>query len=1067
MVLGLSHLRKKKSHGRRRCARFIYRVQLLEIKPWFSSQQALASNQPIGADSFILRWHRGSHRAGLAQSNIAFCAKPDGTIPFDHAFELPVTLHCSSSSATFEEKLIVFTLLDAEHSAGPPVARGSLNLAAFGASGMDISGPLTSTVRVPLILCRHVTSKVVIPNLYILITPSVCKRTCFGEGEFQSKAQSVLYKYLPTQTVHLLRKREVSPPPLDSSSRQALVAALLEEEGDHQEEEEEAELEPFTDDESSSGLHTPRGESSFDAHPETNIMAVKDKIVAKDSISPPLSSRISVAQVAWTPTPRRQGLDEATASLRAPPDFYNSSKKDFITLSQDSSGTLSAPCSASIVKETQHEHIKPHSDYYQGLDSDDKGHANDPSLSLQTVARKQQDVNVRAGHLAEKRGPSTENYHDQCDFKPADLKMQRHPQGDNSNGNFQHVIEAEALRQRIISQLHENRLLKFDFDAGLMADDDDFPVEEDINVLEEARRKFAEGADKRNAEVTKRLLEETKMKLIDVETKLFSASEKVSFLQLCIGALEGELQDVATIEMFVFSTVAEHGEAPHSVLVCACYLTKLLINTVTNWSHHRWASLMRSTVSGLLLASRACGQDVARLTFWWSNVLALRYALVSSCSNNLEISTGPEYVVALEASEDCTPANPEMSVLEDNSAVHKLGQGDLSDGASFITALEKVEASIYIKVVEAVWWQVFAPLTHKIADPSEKKVDKDDARCRTDCESTARVFDLEDGVQQNASIDIWKRAFLDGLEKLCPVLSGGNICSCVSGLPRVVIEECVARLDVLMFNAILPIPESELSRKPTSAVLFEAELLPISPRHMTFGAGMQLKNVVGTWSTWLTILLEKLTNSPGISANDESRRFISFPLLKALADLLMLPRDMVADKSVRKEVCPVLTLPVIRRIMSMVEPDDFAPDAVSPSLLAALNAEIEMEKRMLGDVDRKGFSADGLALEPTVTYRPHSATFKALTDTLMSIISKWAAQDGDVLHDLKTRSGDLVQNLREVMLGTLITTNPDEFQDTEKHKTFGVPLHRYKLVEELWFPESTSKAPSNGNSEDC
>ncbi|MCO5559934.1 hypothetical protein L7F22_013538 [Adiantum nelumboides] len=1015
MVLGLSHLRKKKSHGRRRCARFIYRVQLLEIKPWFSSQQALASNQPIGADSFILRWHRGSHRAGLAQSNIAFDAKPDGTIPFHHAFELPVTLYCSSSSATFEEKLIGFTLLDAEHSVGPPIARGSFNLAAYGASGMDISGPTTSTVRVPLILCRQVTSKVVIPNLHILITPSVCKRTCFGEGEFQSKAQSVL-QYLPTQTVHLLRKREVAPPLLDNSSRQALVAALLEEEGEHQEEEEEAELEPFTDDESSSGLHTPHGESSFVAHPETNIMAVEDKIVAKDSISPPLSSRKSVAQVAWTPTPRRQGLDEATASLRAPSDFYNSSKEDFITLSQDSSGTLSAPCSASTVKETQHEHIKPHGDYYQGLDSDDKAHTNDPSLSLQTVAHKQQDVNVRAGHLAEKRGLSTGNYHDQCDFKPADLKMQRHPQGDTNNDNFQHVIEAEALRQRIISQLHENRLLKFDFDAGLMADDDDFPVEEDINVLEEARRKFAEGADKRNAEVTKRLLEETKMKLIDVETKLFSASEKVSFLQLCIGALEGELQDVATIEMFVFSTVAEHGEAPNSVLVCACHLTKLLINTVTNWSHHRWASLMRSTVSGLLLASRACGQDVARLTFWWSNVLALRYALVSSCSNNLAVSTGPEYAGALEASEDCTPANPEMFVLEDNSAVHKLGHVDWSDGASFITALEEVEATIYIKVVEAVWWQT-------------------------------------------------------GL-KNCPVLSGGKICSCVSGLPRVVIEECVARLDVLMFNAILPISESELSRKPMSAVLFEGDLLPISPRHMTFGAGMQLKNVVGTWSTWLTILLEKLTNSSGMSANDESRRFISFPLLKALADLLMLPRDMVATslyvKRLACDVCPVLTLPVIRRIMSMVEPDDFAPDAVSPSLLAALNAEqIEMEKRMLGDVDRKGFSADGLALEPTVTYRPHSATFKDLTEsTLMSIISKWAAQDGNVLHDLKTKSGDLVQNLHEVMLGTLIRTNPDEFQDAEKHKTFGVPLHRYKLVEELWIPESTSKAPSNVVSED-
>ncbi|KAI5075174.1 hypothetical protein GOP47_0009250 [Adiantum capillus-veneris] len=1077
MVLGLSHLRKRKIHSRRCRARFIYRLQLIEIKPWFSSQQTLASSQSISVESFILRWHRGSRRSGLAQNNVDHrTAKPDdSTIPFNHAFELPVTLHCSSPAA-FEEKLIVFTLLDAQYSAGPPVARGSLNLAAYGASGIDINGPVTSTVRIPLILCRHVTSKVVVPHLHILITPRLCKSGCFGEGEFQSKAHSIT-RYLPTQTVCLLRKRDSSPPPLDSSSRQALVAALLKEEGEHQEEEEEAELEPFTDDESSSGLHTPHEKSTFDVHPKANIMAIEDKIL-RDSNSPPLSSRISAAQVAWTPTPKRHGLDEAMAPLRTASEFYHSSKEDFITLYQDRTGTLSLPCSASIVKEIQHEHFKPRS--HQGLDSDDKksSHANDSSSSLQMVDHMHPDVNIRAGHPVEIRGTTpTEIYHDHSNFEPTDLKMQRHPKGDSDTGNFDHATEAEALRKRIISQLHENRLLRLSFedlDTDLMADNDEFNVEEDINVLEEARRKFAEGADKRNAEVTKRLLEETKTKLIDLEAKLFTASEKVSFLQLCMGALEGELQDVATIEMSVFSTVVEHGESPNSVLVCACQLTKLLIHAITNWSQQRRASLMRSTISGLLLATRACGQDVARLTFWWSNVLALRHAFVSSFSDNLPVSTNSELSVVLEASKGCSPIDPKMYTAGDNSAVHESGHINLSNAATFIRVLEKVEASIYIKVMEAVWSQVFAPLTHKAAYPSAQQgpssnhVDKDNAQSSKDNESTSMVFDLEDGVQQNSSIDIWKKAFLSALEKLCPVLSGGKNCSCVSGLPRLVIEECVARLDVLMFNAIVPIPESELSKKPMSDVAFGADVLPICPGHMTFGTGMQLKNAVGTWSTWLTIILEKLTSSAGNAANDESRRFISFPMLKALADLLMLPRDMVADKSVRKEVCPVLTLPVVRRVMSMVEPDEFAPDAVSPSLLAALNAEIEMEKRMLGDVEGQGFSVDGVALQPMLSYCPHSTTFKELIERMLdSIVSKWVMQnDGEVLHDLKTMSAELVQTITGVIMsGTAINS---ELPGAKKLKTCcpGAPLHRYKLLEELGSLGPTGQAPKNVVSED-
>lgn len=40
------------------------------------------------------------------------------------------------------------------------------------------------------------------------------------------------------------------------------------------------------------------------------------------------------------------------------------------------------------------------------------------------------------------------------------------------------------------------------------------------------------------------------------------------------------------------------------------------------------------------------------------------------------------------------------------------------------------------------------------------------------------------------------------------------------------------------------------------------------------------------------------------------------------------------------QVCPQLSLPLIRRILSNFVPDEFSPDPVSPALLAAINAEV-------------------------------------------------------------------------------------------------------------------------------
>lgn len=113
----------------------------------------------------------------------------------------------------------------------------------------------------------------------------------------------------------------------------------------------------------------------------------------------------------------------------------------------------------------------------------------------------------------------------------------------------------------------------------------------------------------------------------------------------------------------------------------------------------------------------------------------------------------------------------------------------------------------------------------------------------------------------------------------------------------------------------------------------------------------------------------------------EDEEPVQFNLLKATGDLLMLPKEILLDSEIRKEVlpsthswvsvlgvlfprspsgsrkcgfskfvlinrvwfvcqvCPGLNLPLIRRVLANFVPDVFSPDPLSPALLDALATE--------------------------------------------------------------------------------------------------------------------------------
>ncbi|XLR61541.1 hypothetical protein S83_012213, partial [Arachis hypogaea] len=175
-----------------------------------------------------------------------------------------------------------------------------------------------------------------------------------------------------------------------------------------------------------------------------------------------------------------------------------------------------------------------------------------------------------------------------------------------------------------------------------------------------------------------------------------------------------------------------------------------------------------------------------------------------------------------------------------------------------------------------------------------------------------------------------------------------------------VMEHCIARLYVAMFNAIRWESALEIPTDPVSDPIVDSKVLPILAGDLSFGSGAQLKNsicihlFVGNWSRWLTDMfsmdVEDCLQDQESGENDESRdndsKPKSFLLLNDLSDLLMLPKDMLMDKQVRREVCPSITLLLIIRVLYNFTPDEFCPDPVPGIVLKSLHEEFRAEKNV-------------------------------------------------------------------------------------------------------------------------
>lgn len=419
--------------------------------------------------------------------------------------------------------------------------------------------------------------------------------------------------------------------------------------------------------------------------------------------------------------------------------------------------------------------------------------------------------------------------------------------------------------------------------------------------------------------------------------KIKVPNKRVQELEDKIEILEKELREVAAMEISLYSIVAEHGSSMHKVHTPARRLSRLYIHGSSVESK---ASAARSIVSGLVLVAKACGNDVSRLTFWMSNSIVLR-AIITRGVDKSEILKKADAKLASNGSRlnDKGKSSPP---LKWESLTRKRGTSHLTedfidweDFKTFTHALERIESWIFSRVIESLWWQTLTPQMQWNNGGSQS------SRCSVKKNNIARQTSIG-----NYSTEIWKNAFNDACERLCPVRAAGHECGCLSIIAKLVMEQCVARLDVAMFNAILRESVEDIPTDPVSDPISDATVLPIQPGNLSFGAGAQLKNSIGNWSRWLTDLFGMDTDEypqckdqQDNELHDIVQTFKSFSLLHALSDLLMLPKDLLLEKSIRKEVCPTFSATMIKRILANFSPDEFCPDPLPEDVLEALDLE--------------------------------------------------------------------------------------------------------------------------------
>lgn len=134
---------------------------------------------------------------------------------------------------------------------------------------------------------------------------------------------------------------------------------------------------------------------------------------------------------------------------------------------------------------------------------------------------------------------------------------------------------------------------------------DDKPIEEvkEINIFDETSNGVPIGGSDDEMVNTKENVKHEENAALN---------EKIEEMEMRIVKLEEELREVAVLEISLYSVVPEHGNLAHKVHTPARRLSRLYIHACKHWSQDKRATIARSTVSGLVLIAKSCGNDVPK-----------------------------------------------------------------------------------------------------------------------------------------------------------------------------------------------------------------------------------------------------------------------------------------------------------------------------------------------------------------------------------------------------------------------------------------------------------------------
>nr|KYP63371.1 hypothetical protein KK1_017940 [Cajanus cajan] len=875
-----------------------YLIHIQEIKPWPPSQSLRTLR------SVLIQWENGerySGSTGLVSPSLGpNSSAGEGKLEFNESFRLPVTLSRdvsirNSTADVFQKNCLEFHLYETRRD---KTVKGQL----LGTAIIDLAdcGILRETlsIRTPL-NCQRNYRNTDPPLLFIQIEPVEKSRA-------RSSLKDSLLKEVPKET----------------NDRES-VSALMN--GEYAE---EAEIASFTDDDvsshSSAAAVTTSSESSACMPPEHeevfshihylicrrlhfcffNHVRMCDKLYCPLAL---FAIDYFITNVSRLCTCGREVTAPGAVTIPLITPFHCGS---YNTVSKGISSVISIKSHHLIIATGLQNGPS------QNSGRNDKEHHLASETRVEKLNIMQQDAYERlerSSSYVSSMDVSSEvgspvNGHTSMTSTPNHKSMTNPKQVASSNANSSPSGSDNGMKGNIL----KNERLKHVKSVRSSADSARIIGSLGSNHLGEVKENGVHG-DAQNSGGNIRSIDRKDAKIYPREARNAILDSKVEHLENKIKMLEGELREAAAIEAALYSVVAEHGSSMSKVHAPARRLSRLYLHACKENLQARRAGAAKSVVSGLTLVAKACGNDVPRLTFWLSNSIVLR-TIISKTTKEMTASN---------------PAGTSISNWDDPNV--------------FTSALEKVETWIFSRIVESIWWQSLTPHMQL----SDAKVTRKDSV--KNYKNMPSSFDQEQG---NLSLDIWKNAFREACERLCPIRAGGHECGCLSLLPRLIMEQCVARLDVAMFNAVLRESADDIPTDPVSDPISDPKVLPIPPGKSSFGAGAQLKTAIGNWSRWLTDLFgmdddDSLEDrdDDDLHSNDGSQNtsFKSFHLLNALSDLLMLPKDMLLNASIRKEVCPMFSASLIKKILDNFVPDEFCPDPIPNDVFEALDSQDDLE----------------------------------------------------------------------------------------------------------------------------